>query len=114
MKIVYVRTESGFPVGCIATERKGDIILFGVSSYNPLDKFSKSEARKQAADRLSSDPHWVPVAKEKGRTREYLLYRLIELNQEGYKPVSHTVAAVAEEALLSSGQWKLYDSKNLN
>lgn len=104
MKIFYIRNRHGLGVGCLATSinKETGVVYFGVSSYNKKDKFSKAEARKQAIDRLESAPRMVALSSERGQTRKTILKRLIQLHQEGYKPVSHTVAEAAKHLL----QWQ--------
>jgi hypothetical protein len=51
-RLVYIRDENKFPVGCIAFKVNGDVIQFGYSIWNPKDKYNRSIARKIAMGRL--------------------------------------------------------------
>jgi hypothetical protein len=50
MKFFYLRDENNNPVACVASYRipSGDEIFYGVSTHNPIDRFSRQEARVHA------------------------------------------------------------------
>jgi hypothetical protein len=60
VKLLYVRNEKKFPVGCVAFTRDKvdgcDRILYNFSIFNPKDKFDKKYARIWAAGKLALDP----------------------------------------------------------
>jgi hypothetical protein len=60
---MYLRTETGRPVGCIAINyKKGDKQLtYQVSVLNPSDKFDRSVARQLATGRLLEKPIVISV-----------------------------------------------------
>ena len=67
-RIMYLRSETGCPVGCIAINyKKGDKTLtYQVSVHHPNDKFSKPIARQLATGRLLEKP--ITVSVEPGST----------------------------------------------
>ena len=62
-RIMYLRTQSGCPVGCIAINyKRGDKSLtYQVSVLNPNDKFDRAVARQLATGRLLEKPISVSV-----------------------------------------------------
>ena len=55
MRIFYLRDETNFPTACVATEKEDDgQIRFAVSTWNPVDEFSRSMARRIAIGRLDA------------------------------------------------------------
>jgi len=57
-RIIYLRSDSGQPIGCvaIASEKGSKLFNYQVSVQNPKDKFSKSIARHLAIGRLEEQP----------------------------------------------------------
>ena len=62
-RIMYLRTQSGCPVGCIAINyKRGDKSLtYQVSVLNPNDKFDRAVARQLATGRLLEKPITISV-----------------------------------------------------
>lgn len=52
MKHFYIRDVNKFPVACVVSELRGDIIFYGVSVYNSKDQFNKHMAYNVAYGRL--------------------------------------------------------------
>jgi hypothetical protein len=63
VRIMYLRSVSGTPVGCVAMrlDRKRNEVEFAVSSLNPRDNFERSVGRQLAIGRLAEHPMRVPV-----------------------------------------------------
>jgi hypothetical protein len=55
MKIFYLRDRTGLPVTCVVSGMKLSGIVFAVSTYNPIDVFSKRIAREVATGRLAKE-----------------------------------------------------------
>ena len=56
IRFIYLRDSNRRPVGCIATRRDGDNLLYQLSIANPKDQFNKSLARYIATERLTEKP----------------------------------------------------------
>jgi hypothetical protein len=52
MKTFFLHDKNRLPVTCVVTELKVSGVLFAVSTYNPIDIFSKRIARDVATGRL--------------------------------------------------------------
>ncbi len=62
VKYLYIRDKNRFPVGCIAYIIHRGIINYGLSTYNPRDKFNKQWARDIACARLTTKPKGFAVS----------------------------------------------------
>jgi hypothetical protein len=57
-RIMYLRSENGHPVGCLAIQFSPDAahIMYQLSVLNPRDKFNRAVARQLAIGRLVEEP----------------------------------------------------------
>lgn len=53
IKIYWMRDEIGNPVSCLATKQMDNVIVYAISTHNPLDKFQKKVGRGIAITRLA-------------------------------------------------------------
>jgi hypothetical protein len=93
MRYFYLRNRKGFPVGCVASDKfpMGNglsIIRFGVSSYNPIDKFNKTQAKIGAQNRINEKGPYIVVGRPEwvGHVKETIMVAISYKNMEG---VSH-------------------------
>ena len=54
MRHFFLRDRSKFPVACVASEMKDDIVRFSLSIHNPMDIYSRSRGRMIAIERLKA------------------------------------------------------------
>jgi len=60
-RFMFLRTDSGFPVACVAMKySKAGMVTYGVSTQHPKDRFNRKLARDLALGRLVSSP-WIAV-----------------------------------------------------
>lgn len=71
MRLFYLRDTNKFPVACVISERFKDYrVRFAVSTHNPVDRYSKLDARNVAAIRLLTGKHWeTPIITPRGATK---------------------------------------------
>ena len=50
--IYYLRGPDKHPVACVASRQVGDVVLFALSTRNPLDQWNRATARNKALGRL--------------------------------------------------------------
>lgn len=65
-KIVYIRNNKNFPVGCIAYsfDKHNWRLTFGYSIYNPKDKFNRQLARHVATQRFLKKARYITCKKD--------------------------------------------------
>ena len=61
MKIYWLRDEQWRPVTCVAYEELGDIVVFQLATWNPIDNLSKKIGRMIATKRLAESRHLFTV-----------------------------------------------------
>lgn len=64
-RVMFLRSENGFPVGCLAMELNDEarVVTYQMSVLNPKDKFDRKLAREIASERLKVKPILVKVKK---------------------------------------------------
>lgn len=82
MRYFYLREESGLPSTCVASELVNDdkTVRFAISTYNPVDRFSKKEARDQATERLNSGNYFSEVPVFSPFTKRFIVEMLATLD----------------------------------
>lgn len=76
MRFFYLRDEHGHPIGCLASDldKTTNTIKYAVSVCNPIDIFSKEDARIYTAGRLALGQFdSIPLDKHKGKTKQHIL-----------------------------------------
>lgn len=74
MRIFYLRNSSKFPVACVISERRGDKIQFAVSTHNPVDRYSRFDARGEACIKiLTKDFAEVYIVPGRGETKKSIV-----------------------------------------
>jgi hypothetical protein len=65
-RIMYLRSETGHPVGCLAIQlnRHEGQISYALSVLNPRDRFNRAVARQLALGRLVEEPLKVKINRE--------------------------------------------------
>lgn len=65
-RIMYLRSEDGHPVGCLAIQmnRAEGTVSYQLSVLNPRDRFNRAVARQLAIGRLVEEPLKLAVSKE--------------------------------------------------
>jgi len=66
MRWFYLKDENKFPVACVASDKEENMIVFSVSTHNPVDPFDRDVARQVAIGRLTAKKFAGVVTDETG------------------------------------------------
>lgn len=77
-RIMFLRNESYFPVGCLAiVVDHNNLVSYNYSVLNPLDKFNRKLAREIATGRLASNPFHVQLEPNRKHSMHEVSYAVM-------------------------------------
>lgn len=84
VKIRYFRNERGFPVACLAfrINYQEKVMSYGVSTWNPHDKWERRVAREVAEGRCLRNPELFYYNVDKIKTADILKDLMLEMARD--------------------------------